>query len=229
MRWENNQGRNGYALACDNEWEKGLCNKPKVKCGECPNQAFQPLDHEALYEHLSGQRTVGLYPLLDDDKTWLLAVDFDKSDWQRAAAAFREACGQWEIPCGVERSRSGNGAHVWMFFEQSLPAKDARRLGFALLDKAMELHAVLSFDSYDRLFPNQDILPTGGFGNLIALPLQRVPRKSGNTGFVDEGFNAYADQWAFLQALQKVSVSHVYYCLDKLDTTADRSDVDLKP
>ena len=229
VRWENNQGRHGYALACDNEWKKGLCHKPKVKCGECRNQAFQPLNQEALYEHLSGQRTAGLYPLLDDDKTWLLVVDFDKSDWQRAAAAFRKACGQLGIPCGVERSRSGNGAHVWIFFEQPLPAKDARRLGFALLDKAMEQHAVLSFDSYDRLFPNQDTVPTGGFGNLIALPLQRGPRQSGNTDFVDDDFKVYTDQWAYLQALLKVSVSHVYDCLDKMDTGSDGADVELKP
>jgi superfamily II DNA or RNA helicase len=229
VRWENNQGRHGYALACDNEWKKGLCHKPKIKCGECRSQAFQPLDHEALYEHLTGQRIAGLYPLLDDDKTWLLVVDFDKSDWQRAASAFRESCGQWEIPCGVERSRSGNGAHVWIFFEEALPAKDARRLGFALLDKAMERHAVISFDSYDRLFPNQDTQPKGGFGNLIALPLQRGPRQSGNTEFVDEGFKAYSDQWAFLQALRKVGVKHVYDCLDKLDSSSDQADKELKP
>jgi hypothetical protein len=97
-----------------------------------------------------------------------LAADFDKADWQYAAAAFRQACNDWGVSCAVERSRSGNGAHVWIFFEQAIAAKDARRLGFALLDKAMERHAGLSFESYDRLFPNQDTMPAGGFGNLIA-------------------------------------------------------------
>jgi hypothetical protein len=112
VHWENKQGRHGYALACDKDWRQGICHKPKVKCGECRNQAFQILDHRALYEHLSGQRTIGLYPLLPDESTWLLALDFDKSDWQQAVLAFRCACEEWDIPCSVERSRSGDGAHV---------------------------------------------------------------------------------------------------------------------
>lgn len=121
VRWENEQGRHGYAIACDNEWRQGFCYKPKIKCGECQNQSFQLMDHRAAYEHLSGQRTAGLYPLLTDETTWL-----------------------------------------WIFFKQPIPAATARRLGFTLLDRAMERHASLSFESYDRLFPNQDTLPAGG-------------------------------------------------------------------
>ena len=159
VRWESSQGRRGYALACDNEWRQGICYKPKVKCGDCRHQAFLPLDDRAVYAHLSGKKTLRLYPLLRDDYTWLLAVDFDKSDWQQSVQAFRNVCEEHAVPCSVERSRSGEGAHVWVFFKQPVPAALARRLESALLDRSMEQHAGLSFESYDRLFPNQDMLP----------------------------------------------------------------------
>ena len=229
LRWENKQGRSGYSVACSNEWKPGLCNKPKIKCGECNNRSFSPLDSKALYDHLLGKITVGLYPLLSNDECWLLAVDFDKSDWKEAVSAFRFACKSRNITCAVERSRSGNGAHAWIFFEDTIAAKDARRLGFALLDKAMENHAGLSFDSYDRLFPNQDVLPTGGFGNLIALPLQHGPRKMGSSEFIDENFQSYHNQWSYLSSLKKVNKSNVYDFLKKIDVSEKDSRVDLKP
>mgnify|MGYP000312213024 CR=1 FL=1 len=168
-------------------------------------------------------------PLLQDDHCWFLAVDFDKSDWQSVVTAFRRACTAWEIPCAVERSRSGNGAHVWLFFEQPIPARDARCLGIALLDKAMEQHAGLSFDSYDRLFPNQDHRPTGGFGNLIALPLQHDPRQRGNTAFIDANFAPYPYQWAYLSSLQRLSLTQATACLEHLDTDKGTHASDLKP
>ena len=229
VRWENKQGRHGYALACDNEWRQGICHKPKVKCGECRNQAFQLLDDRALYEHLSGQRTVGLYPLLPDENTWFLALDFDKSDWQQAVLAFRRLCEEWGIPCSLERSRSGDGAHAWLFFAQAIPAALARRLGFALLDKAMEQHASLSFDSYDRLFPNQDTLPAGGFGNLIALPLQRGPRQSGNSVFIDENFEPYPDQWTYLSAVERLGLQQIERCIARVVDSVDEDNDELKP
>ena len=213
MRWENKQGRSGYSVACANEWQRGICNKPKVKCGECNYRKYLPLDKRAVYDHLAGKKTIGLYPLSTEDQCWLLAADFDKADWQQAVAAFRQVCDDWGISCAVERSRSGNGAHVWIFFEQAIAAKDARRLGFAMLDKAMDQHAGLSFESYDRLFPNQDTMPTGGFGNLIALPLQFLPRKFGNSLLINELFEAYPDQWAYLVSLPKISAKHLYECL----------------
>ncbi len=228
-RWQNQQGRSGYSVACNNEWQRGLCNKPKIKCGECSNRAFRPLTNKAIYDHLAGTHTAGLYPLLTNDHCWLLAVDFDKSDWKLAATAFRAACRAWKIPCAVERSRSGNGAHIWIFFDSPIPARDARRLGFSLLDKAMENHAGLSFDSYDRLFPNQDTLPTGGFGNLIALPLQQEPRKSGNSEFIDKHFISYPDQWAFLASLRRTTVKEVYDWLRSAEQTTHEEDADLKP
>lgn len=229
LRWDNKQGRSGYSVACSNEWQPGLCNKPKIKCGECPNKAFKAIGNEAFYEHLSGKKTIGIYPLLNNDHSWFVAVDFDKSDWKIAVSAFRKACNSWDIPCAVERSRSGNGAHIWIFFTHSMPAKDVRRLGFALLDKAMEYHAGLSFESYDRLFPNQDNLPDGGFGNLIALPLQYTSRKSGNSEFIDEDFAAYPDQWAFLASSKRVTAQKVHECLGSITNTVNNNEPELKP
>ena len=165
LRWENKQGRSGYSIACANEWQKGICDKPRVKCSDCQNRSFLAMDEKGIYEHLSGKQTVGLYPLLPDNNCLLLAVDFDKSDWKIAANAFRKGCVDIGIPCAVERSRSGNGAHVWIFFDGPISAQAARQLGFMILDQAMDSHAKWSFESYDRLFPNQDTMPEGGFGN----------------------------------------------------------------
>ena len=229
LRWENKQGRKGYSVACANEWQQGLCNKSKIKCSECSNRVYRPLDKKTFYDHLSGKCTIGLYPLLADDHCWLLAVDFDKSDWQQAAKAFRGACSSWNISCAVERSRSGNGAHVWIFFDAPVPAKDARRLGFSLLDKAMESHAVLSFESYDRLFPNQDMMPSGGFGNLIALPLQHASRRSGNSEFVDESLAAYTDQWTYLASVNRVKTKQIVECLEQVEKPENNKGPELKP
>jgi len=213
LRWENKFKKSGYSVACLNEWQKGLCNKPRIKCGECQNRFFSPINKDVYFEHLSGNKTVGVYPLLPDNTCYFLAADFDKSQWQEDVTAFSKACSEMDIPYAVERSRSGNGAHVWIFFESAIPASDARNLGFLLLDKAMEHNSKVSFDSYDRLFPNQDIMPNGGFGNLIALPLQKESRKKGNSEFVDYNFNPYPDQWSFLSTIRKLSITKTYKCL----------------
>lgn len=152
----------------------GICKKPDIKCSECPNRQHKALDDQAIYDHLAGKHIVGLYPLLPDNTCHLLAADFDKDGWQDAVKAMSEACRRYNIPHLVEISRSGNGAHLWVFFTDAVSTRDARLLGFGLLDKAMEIHPNLSFESYDRLFPNQDIMPEGSFGNLIALPLQKA-------------------------------------------------------
>ncbi|MCH8135566.1 MAG: DEAD/DEAH box helicase family protein, partial [Proteobacteria bacterium] len=218
FRWENAAGKSGYALACYNEWQKGLCYKPKIKCSDCTNKAYIPLESKTIYDHLSGKLTVGLYPLTLDDSCYFLAVDFDKSDWQHAAQAFSIVCDEFDIPHAIERSRSGNGAHLWIFFEAKTPARDARRLGFAILDRAMNRYPGLSFDSYDRLFPNQDSLPTGGFGNLIALPLQYKPRQYGNSVFVNRSLVAYPDQWLFLSGLKQLASSKLRSLLKLFST-----------
>ncbi len=187
----------------------GVCHKPRVKCGECSNRKFKAFDAQAIYDHLSGKQVAGIYPLLADDCCHFLAVDFDKTGWREAVSALAEACRKNDIPYAIEVSRSGNGAHIWIFFSVPVQAKVARKLGFALLDQAMDIHPELSFDAYDRLIPNQDTIPAGGFGNLIALPLQQEARRAGNTLFVDDHFQPYVDQWAFLAKLQRLTAEAV--------------------
>jgi superfamily II DNA or RNA helicase len=205
FRWQGYGGRSGYAVACENEWVPGICQKPRIKCGECPHKNFKPLDFNAVYDHLSGKHVVGLYPLLPNSSCYLLAVDFDKEDWRADVRALAQACRGEGIPYLVEVSRSGAGAHLWVFFSDAVPAWSARALGFKLLDQAMERHPGLSFESYDRLFPNQDTMPDGGFGNLIALPLQHQARSRGCTVFVDDELNPYSDQWAQLSRQKTLS------------------------
>jgi len=205
VRWQGSGGRSGYAVACENEWKPGICQKPRIKCGECPHKKFKPLDFNAVYDHLSGRHVAGLYPLLPDSSCYLLAVDFDKDEWRADVRALAQACRDERIPYLVEVSRSGAGAHLWVFFSDAVPAWSARALGFKLLDKAMERHPGLSFESYDRLFPNQDTMPDGGFGNLIALPLQHEARSRGCTVFVDDELSPYPDQWAQLSRQETLS------------------------
>ena len=180
---------------------------PGSSAGECPHKKYKPLDFNAVYDHLSGKHVVGLYPLLPNSSCYLLAVDFDKEDWRADVRALAQACRGEGIPYLVEVSRSGAGAHLWVFFSDAVPAWSARAVGFKLLDQAMERHPGLSFESYDRLFPNQDTMPDGGFGNLIALPLQHQARSRGCTVFVDDELNPYSDQWA--QLSRQKTLSHV--------------------
>lgn len=202
-------GKAGYAPACANKFVRGVCELPKVKCGECPNQAFVPADDRAILDHLRGRHVMGVYPLLQDETCWFLAADFDKASWQEDIGAFRETCRAMDVPSAIERSRSGNGAHAWFFFSSPVPARLARRMGCYLITETMARRHELRMDSYDRLFPNQDTMPRGGFGNLIALPLQHEARKHGNTLFVDDGFHPWPDPWAFLAAMPRMSVDQV--------------------
>ncbi len=203
-------GKSGYTPVCKNEWVQGLCDKRKYKCADCPNRAFVPLNFEAVKAHLRGndplcRDVAAIYPMRENNTTWLLAADFDDEDWQADVAAFRKCCTVLGFTPAVERSRSGSGAHVWLFFSEPVSAADARRLGSGLLTQTMACRHELSFASYDRLFPTQDTVPKGGFGNLIALPFQGQAQKGGNTLFVDEQFVPYPDQWAFLSSLPKVT------------------------
>lgn len=213
----------GYAPVCGNEWVRGACEKPKIKCARCANRDLLPLTKQVIYRHLSGkdphgEDVIGIYPMLPDETCRFLVADFDDSDWKEDLQAFREACKQHDIPLAVERSRSGNGGHAWFFFEEPVSCKTARLLGSGLLTAAMERRHDLKFSSYDRLLPNQDTMPSGGLGNLIALPLQGQARKSGNSEFVDEQFVAYPDQWAYLASAQTIPVQVVEALARKLGT-----------
>jgi hypothetical protein len=169
--WTNQKkGTKGYAPACLNEWNRPLCQKPRVRCGECPHQSWDPVSARVLQDHLQGQHIVGVYPLLRDERCHLLAIDFDKGSWTDDVLAFAETCRSVGLPAAVERSRSGNGAHAWFFFEEPVLAAVARKVGCYLLTETMARRPGLGMESYDRLFPNQDTMPRGGFGNLIALP-----------------------------------------------------------
>lgn len=198
-----------YIPACKNEWVKGVCDRTRIKCKDCSNRDLLPLTADVINSHLRnrdehGAGIVGIYPLLPDESCLFLAVDFDESKWEEDIKVFRSVCNTYNIPVAIERSRSGNGAHAWIFFEEPVPAISARRLGNAVLTKAMSIRSEIRFSSYDRMFPNQDFMPKGGFGNLIALPLQGGARKNGNSEFIDESFISYPDQWAYLASIRKM-------------------------
>jgi hypothetical protein len=192
-----------------------VCEKPRIKCADCPNRRFLPVTDDVIRWHLSGcdaegqPFVAGAYPLLQDETCFFLAVDFDKTGWHDDAAAFLETCRHLNLPAALERSRSGRGAHVWFFFDEAIPAALARRLGSHVLTETMERRPDVGLDSYDRLFPNQDTMPHGGFGNLIALPLQRAARKQDNTVFLNSAFVPWTDQWAFLASVRKIGRSQV--------------------
>ena len=205
-RWESQaKGTSGYVPACGNEWKKGICCKPKVKCPDCPARKLMPVTDQVIYDHLSGKATIGVYPLLKDDTCRFLAADFDEEDWKNDAGAYLKSCREAGIPAYAEISRSGKGAHVWSFFSEPVPAREARKLGSALLSLTCRNTRQLSLASYDRLFPNQDTMPRGGFGNLIALPLQKEPRRLGRSVFADEDFQPCPDQWAYLASVRTMS------------------------
>ena len=210
IRWEaKTSGKSGYSPACANEWRTGVCEKPRIKCGDCSNRLLIPLSDAVIYDHLAGEHTVGVYPLLEDDNCYFLAVDFDEAEWKDDARAFMQSCEALCVPAALEISRSGKGAHVWVFFAGRVSARDARRLGTAIISRTCSRTRQLKLESYDRLFPNQDTMPKGGFGNLIALPLQKGPREQGFSAFVDNDLQPYPDQWAFLASIQPMATHDI--------------------
>jgi len=229
IRWERN-GKSGYSPACVMDWRAIHSAKPeeRKKIGR-KTRSLLPLTDGAIRDHLTGKQTIGIYPLLPDETCYFLAVDFDKKSWTADVAAFAATCQLFGVPVAIERSRSGNGAHAWMFFDRPVRAMDARKLGCALLTRAMEKRHELGFDSYDRLFPSQDTMPKGGFGNLIALPLQNLPRKQGNSVFLDESFRPYAAQWEFLESIQRIPVGTLAALLQVIAPEGNMVGVHLTP
>lgn len=204
-------GKTGYSPVCANEWVRGICEKPRVKCATCQHRQFLSVTDEVIGWHLTGRDNrdndfvAGVYPMMLDETCFFLAMDFDKQNWRDDSRAVLRTCRQMSLPVALERSRSGNGGHIWLFFAEAIPAALARRLGSHILTETMEARPDIGLDSYDRFFPNQDTLPKGGFGNLIALPLQKKARENGNTVFVDEQFMPHADQWAFLSSIEPIA------------------------
>jgi superfamily II DNA or RNA helicase len=206
VRWESQtSGKSGYAPACANEWRANVCDKPRIKCSDCSNRLLIPLSDAVIYDHLAGEHTIGIYPMLEDDSCYFLAVDFDESDWRDDALAFLQSCEDLGVPAALEISRSGNGAHAWIFFSSRVSARDARRLGTSIISHTCARTRQLKLESYDRLFPNQDTMPKGGSGNLIALPLQKWPRENGCSVFVDTQLRPYPDQWVFLASIKPIA------------------------
>ena len=216
VRWESNNGRSGYSPACGNEWKPGLCGKPKIKCGACDNRALLPLSDRVIYRHLSGEITVGVYPLLQTEQCHFLAIDFDKESWREDVQSIVVTCRYFQIPATIEISRSGNGAHLWIFFSQAVPSVEARQLGAALISYPCSHSRQLDFTSYDRMFPNQERMPKGGFGNLIALPLQKRPRDLGRSIFVDDQLHPYLDQWDHLNGLGRMDEVEIATSIQQL-------------
>ena len=213
-RWTSNKtGKSGYSPVCKNEFNTYKCDKSRVKCNECTNREFMPLTEDIIRKHLRGEITIGIYPLLLGDLCNFLAIDFDKKTYEKDVTAFWNICDELNIPIYVERSRSGNGAHVWIFFEESVPAKIARKMGNILLTKTMEKES-LDLDSYDRLFPNQDTMPKGGFGNLIALPFQGESSKNGNTMFVNKYFEVEKNQIGILTNIKRMRTEEIQSFID---------------
>lgn len=215
-------GKSGYQPVCKREWDLQYCNKKKYRCAECPNRLFKPLSYDDIFRHLAGKDeysrdVIGMYAILKDNTCNFLCTDFDDKNCEHGykddVLTFTNVCKGWGIPAYIERSRSGNGAHVWIFFSTPISTVKARKMGNSILTEAMNRDGKMSFKSYDRFFPNQDQLPEGGFGNLIALPLQGGARKKGNSVFVNNQFEPFPDQWDFLLNIKKMDGRSIDFIL----------------
>ena len=219
-------GKNGYYTQCFNRWDRGchIQKKDGVRCKDCELRAYKPVTLPLIKAHMNGtdpngNDVVAIYPMLENNLCQLLVFDFDNhakgaeqedyanidDRWKEEINALRRICKNLDVDAVVERSRSGRGAHLWIFFKEMIPARLARKFGFALLEKGAESVNLKSFKYYDRMIPTQDALPEGGLGNVIALPLQGMALKSGNSAFVDENWNAYEDQLKVLAGTRRLT------------------------
>lgn len=219
-------GKNGYYTQCFNRWDRGchIQKKDGVRCKDCELRAYKPVTLPLIKAHMNGtdpngNDVVAIYPMLENNLCQLLVFDFDNhakgaeqedyanidDGWKEEINALRRICKNLDVDAVVERSRSGRGAHLWIFFKEMVPARLARRFGFALLEKGAESVNLKSFKYYDRMIPTQDVLPEGGLGNVIALPLQGMALKSGNSAFIDENWNAYEDQLNVLAGTRRLT------------------------
>lgn len=209
-----------------NEWKSGICPKAahqRVKCAECGNRIFPELSDAAIIAHFKGnddrfRDVLGQYVLDRDCNTKVLVIDFDKADWKEATNAVRLVAKRRSINAAVERSRSGNGAHIWFFFLEPIDAKAAREFGSYLITEAAALNKTITFEAFDRMLPAQVTIPDGGFGNLIALPFQGKAQREGNQRIVDEQFEPFPDQWLYLSQVQLIPRSTVQ---NLIETTGD--------
>lgn len=215
-------GKFVYYPQCANFWKDGLCPRKwgrNIRCQDCSNKHYIQLGENAVKAHLLGEKedcsdVIGIYPLHADGRCYFLVFDFDDhqalgNGWKEEVDALRKMCQLFEVPCLVERSRSGNGAHVWIFFATPVPAFKARKFGTLLLTKGSESIDLPSFSSYDRMLPAQDWLEKGKIGNLIALPLQGQALKKGNSAFVDEQWHPYPNQWRILKSTRKLNEEEI--------------------
>ena len=222
VRYERKRdGKPGYTPACKNIWKPGICPKPKISCHDCSRKDYLPINDQVIEEHLRGEKVIGVYPILNDDRCWFIAIDFDEGDWQADTRAIHKYCSEKNLPIAVERSRSGNGAHIWFFFNEPITASKARKFGSVLITAAMQQRHEISFKSYDRMIPAQDFLTKDGLGNLIALPLQGQTAKAGNSCFVDAEFNRYSDQWYFLSHVHRLSEAEINQRIETLTEETD--------
>lgn len=221
-RYENvKKGTSGYSPCCRNQWGAGCVLKQHKKCGECAVRQYVPVSDEAVRWHLRGKDAdmkpfvMGLYPMATDETVRLAVIDFDEASWRRDALFVVRKARELELPVALEKSRSGKGAHVWFFLQSAVSAKSIREVLTYVMTLVLEEHPEVSLNSYDRIIPNQDTLPKGGFGNLIALPLQAEPRKADNSVFVNDDWVPYSDQWAYLSSVERVSRVAVEVILQK--------------
>lgn len=231
LRYTNpKSGKNGYYTQCFNRWDRNchIQKRDGVRCKDCELRAYKPITLPLIKAHmngtdLNGNDVVAIYPMLENNLCQLLVFDFDNhakgaeqddyanvdDSWKEEINALRRICKNLNVDAVVERSRSGQGAHLWIFFKERIPARLARRFGFALLEKGAESVNLKSFKYYDRMIPTQDALPEGGLGNVIALPLQGMALKDGNSAFVDENWNAYEDQLKVLAGTKRLTKQEV--------------------